>query len=141
MTHKNLSIWALYLAWVVSLAGALLSLYFGELRHMEPCRLCWMQRVALFPLAIQLGIFTYRKETNAAFYAIPLCVIGLAAAGLQSLDGSWNLHDLCGLHGSCHDEMIYLFGSIPITWTSGLGFFSIACLVLFSYKYSAVAKK
>ena len=85
----------LYLAWVIALAGALLSLYFSELNHIEPCRYCWYQRVALFPLAIQLGIFTYRGDTNAALYGIPLCFVGFLAALIQSVDlmsgYSWSL--------------------------------------------------
>lgn len=46
----------LYLAWVVALAATLGSLSFSEGRGFVPCVLCWFQRVALYPLALLLGI-------------------------------------------------------------------------------------
>lgn len=119
----------LYLAWVIALAGALLSLYFSELNHIEPCRYCWYQRVALFPLAIQLGIFTYRGDTNAALYGIPLCFVGFLAALIQSVDLMLDIHGLCGSTFPCDKEMIYLFDLIPFCWLSGIGFFLIAFLL------------
>ena len=122
----------LYLAWVVALAGTLLSLYFSELRHIEPCRYCWYQRIALFPLAIQLGIFTYRGDTNAVLYGIPLCFAGFLAAFVQSLDLMLDIHGLCGSTVPCNREMIYLFDLIPFSWVSGGGFILIASLLCIS---------
>jgi disulfide bond formation protein DsbB len=124
--------YGLYLAWVVALIGTLLSLYYSEIVHLEPCRYCWFQRVALFPLAIQLGIFTYRNDLNAAIYAIPLCFVGFCAALIQSLDLVLDIHGLCGPNISCIKEMIYLFGWIPFSWVSGCGFLIIAFLLLLS---------
>lgn len=121
--------YGLYLAWVFALAGTLLSLYFSELRHIEPCRYCWFQRVALFPLAIQLGIFTYRGDTNAALYGIPLCFVGFFAAFIQSLDLILDIHGLCGPAVACNKEMIYFFDFIPFSWISGAGFFLIGSLL------------
>ncbi|MBF8263476.1 MAG: disulfide oxidoreductase [Parachlamydiales bacterium] len=120
---------AIYLAWVLCLAGSLMSLYFSELRHIEPCRFCWFQRIALFPLAIQLGIFTYRSDGSAAIYGIPLCFVGFSAAVLQSLDLVFDFHALCGPGISCREGMIYFFDFIPLCWVSGAGFVVIAALL------------
>ncbi len=121
--------YGLYLAWVVCLLGLLLSLYFSELNHIEPCRFCWYQRIALFPLAIQLGIFTYRGDTNAALYGIPLCFVGFMAASIQSLDLILDIHGLCGPTIPCNKEMIYFFDFLPLSWLSGGGFLLIAFLL------------
>lgn len=52
----------LYSAWVISLFGLFLSLFVGEILEVEPCNLCWYQRIALFPLTILLGIAAYKQD-------------------------------------------------------------------------------
>lgn len=126
---KSLRFFAIYLAWVLCLAGSLASLYFSEIRHIEPCRLCWLQRIALFPMAIQLGIFAYRSDSGAAIYCMPLCLAGFTAALLQSLDLVFDFHALCGPGFSCRENMIYVFGALPFSWISAGGFAAVAALL------------
>jgi hypothetical protein len=40
----------LWLAFVVALGATLGSLYFSEVARYVPCRLCWFQRIAMYPL-------------------------------------------------------------------------------------------
>lgn len=126
---RNLRSYAIYLAWVLCLAGSMTSLYFSELRHIEPCRFCWFQRIALFPLAIQLGIFAYRSDGSAAIYGIPLCFVGFIAALLQSINLVFDIQVLCGPGVSCREGMIYFFNFLPLSWVSGAGFTMIAALL------------
>ena len=49
--------WALlYGAWAIALAASLGALFIGEVLGQEPCNLCWYQRIAMFPLALILGL-------------------------------------------------------------------------------------
>lgn len=68
--------YGVYLAWLVSLVATLGSLYLSEVLHYEPCRLCWFQRIFMYPQVVVLGIAAYRNDRSAAIYAIPLSVIG-----------------------------------------------------------------
>jgi disulfide bond formation protein DsbB len=127
---RILRAYGLYWAWVISLAGTLCSLYYSDIQHVEPCRFCWFQRIALFPLAIQLGIAAYLSDDRGArLYGIPLCIVGLIAALLQSIVLALDVHGLCGPWVSCQDEVVYLFGQIPFPWLSGFGFILIALLL------------
>jgi disulfide bond formation protein DsbB len=126
---KYLRAYGIYFAWIIAVVGTLMSLYFSELMQIEPCRFCWFQRIALFPLAIQLGIFAYRQDGSAAIYGIPLCFVGFLAAFLQSLDLIIDIHGLCGSGVSCQEGMIYFFNFIPLCWVSGAGFVLIALLL------------
>ena len=129
--------YGLYFAWVLCLFGTLLSLYYSELRHLEPCRYCWFQRMALFPLVLQLGIAAYRSDYRiAAIYGIPLCLAGFAAALLQSLMIWFDIHGLCGPGISCLDEVIYFFG-LPFPYWSGIGFLMIGVLLFMSRQEDA----
>ncbi|NBY12413.1 MAG: disulfide bond formation protein B [Actinobacteria bacterium] len=47
------------------------SLYFSEIVNYKPCRLCWMQRGAMYPLAIMLVIFTVLKTPGSGASSCP----------------------------------------------------------------------
>jgi len=89
----------LYFAWILALGGFLISVYFGEVLNLEPCRLCWYQRIAIFPLALFLGIAAYKHDRKIAVYCLPLVVFGALAAIYQSISQLFpSLHSafLCG---------------------------------------------
>lgn len=52
------------------------SLYFSEVANYIPCRLCWFQRIAMYPIALIGLVGLIRKDRNARWYAIPLAVVG-----------------------------------------------------------------
>lgn len=70
----------LLLAAGVAVAAALGSLYLSEVAHLIPCKLCWYQRIAMYPLAIILPIAAWRKDNGIRLYAAVLASIGLAVA-------------------------------------------------------------
>ena len=46
---------ALGMAFVVASLATVGSLYFSEVAHFEPCRLCWYQRIVMYPLVVDPG--------------------------------------------------------------------------------------
>ena len=46
---------AVLLAWLVALTCTLGSLYYSERAHFIPCKLCWYQRIGMYPLVVILG--------------------------------------------------------------------------------------
>ncbi len=48
------------------------SLIFSEVHHYTPCELCWYQRIAMYPLAVVLGIAAVRRDLDVRRYALPL---------------------------------------------------------------------
>ena len=69
------------LAWVVAFLATAGSLYFSEVAGFEPCRLCWYQRVAMYPLVVLLAIAAARRERSGAFYAASLAIVGTVVSG------------------------------------------------------------
>ena len=63
---------------VVAAACMAGSLYFSEVVHLIPCRLCWYQRIAMYPLALILAIAAFRGDRGVRFYVVPLASIGAA---------------------------------------------------------------
>ncbi len=74
-----------WLAWLVAVGATVGSLYFSEVANFNPCRFCWFQRIAMYPLAVVLLVGALRKDTNVRWYAAPLAIIGVAISGWHSL--------------------------------------------------------
>ena len=73
--------WALLFgAWAVALVASLGAIFIGEVLGQEPCKLCWYQRIAMFPLALTLGLACLYNDFSIRRYALPVTMIGTAIA-------------------------------------------------------------
>lgn len=66
------------LALIVSLVALLGSLSYSDILGYEPCKLCWLQRIVMYPQVIILAVGIYIKDRNATLYALILSMIGVA---------------------------------------------------------------
>lgn len=117
--------YALYFAWLITLIGLVCSVFFGEMLHHEPCRLCWLQRICLFPLALILGIAVYRDDRRIATYALPLAILGALLAFYQVLGmfiPSLHMKGLCGYKTNCSENLVELWGFLSFPLVSLTGF-------------------
>jgi disulfide bond formation protein DsbB len=70
-----------WIAWGFALIATLGSLFFSEVSQFIPCRLCWFQRIGMYPLAAILLIAAIRRDTRgAALYGLPLAIFGSIVA-------------------------------------------------------------
>lgn len=77
---RYLSSKGLLFAFLFALGGTLGSLYFSEIAHLIPCKLCWFQRIAMYPQVIILGIALWKRNSFAAIYGIVFSAIGAVIA-------------------------------------------------------------
>ena len=75
----------LWLAFVVALVTTSGSLFYSEIAGFEPCKLCWLQRIFMFPQVILLGTALWKKDRRVADYSITLSLIGAAIAAYHYL--------------------------------------------------------
>ncbi|CAG9045783.1 disulfide formation protein [Chlamydia abortus] len=124
--------YALYFAWLIGCTGTVTSIYYSYLLNIEPCVLCYYQRICLFPLSVILGIATYREDDLVKIYALPLSIMGMLIAVyqicLQEIAGM--TIDICG-RVSCSTKL-FIFGFITIPMASALVFCAISCLLILS---------
>ncbi len=110
----------LLFAWIFSLVATLGSLFYSEIALYDPCRLCWYQRIFMYPLAIMLGMAWWKNEKHIVKYAIPLAVIGGLIAAYHSAIQfiaavSPSVTDTCAAVGaSCRTPEFWAFGYITI---------------------------
>lgn len=115
--------------WVVSLTATMGSLYFSEIRGYEPCELCWIQRIFMYPLVIILGIAYIQRNARIAVTTATLSIIGGAISlyhySLQKVDFLSENAPSCG-RVSCTGEYINLLGFITIPFLALIAFVLIA---------------
>lgn len=118
----------LWLAFAVALVSTLGSLYLSEVAGFVPCTLCWYQRIAMYPLALLLGIATVRGDIAVRRYAVPLAGIGALIAAyhvaLQRLPGLPS--GSCSLDVPCSAIYVERFGFVTIPVMALIGFVAIA---------------
>lgn len=132
---KIMKRYALYVAWLNSMLGFLLSLFLSEILRWPICALCWYQRVCLYPLTIILGIACFRNDNRIGLYTLPLSMIGVIFAVYQYLEQmipGFSPINVCGQHGpSCSDIEAIWLGFITLPLISAIGFFLISlCLIV-----------
>lgn len=82
---RSVSEQALGLAFVVAAVAMAGSLYFSEVAHFPPCRLCWYQRISMYPLVPLLGLAAWRRDVGIRPYAALLAGIGAITSSYHVL--------------------------------------------------------
>lgn len=122
----------LYLALFVSVIAVAGSLYLSEVLHYEPCRLCWFQRIFMYPQLILLGIATYRGDKRIIPYVLPLCLIGgsisLYHYAEQKIPALSKILP-CTIGVPCNEDYLNFLGFITVPLLALIAFALIAILL------------
>ena len=135
---------SLLFIWVVSLIATLGSLYFSEIRGYEPCKLCWYQRILMYPiLLITTVAFIQKNARIAVTTAIFSCIggaISLYHYGIQKLEFLSNNEAFCG-RIPCSGQYINWLGFITIPFLAGTAFILIIIISFYMIKLLKEEKK
>ena len=113
------------------------SLYFSERAGYVPCRLCWFQRIAMYPIAVVALVALIRRDRAARWYIVPLAAIGAAISAYHvMIEQGWvNDSDSCAAFGpSCADVWFESFGVVTLAMMALAGFVSIIVLNTVSFE-------
>lgn len=118
------------LAWLVAAVATAGSLYFSEVANYEPCRLCWFQRIAMYPIAVVLLIALIRRDLAARWYAIPMAVVG-AGVSIYHYYIEWNpeAESGCSAFNPCSLVWFRRFGFVSLPFMALCGFVSVVVLL------------
>lgn len=108
------------------------SLTFSEAYHYTPCELCWVQRIAMYPLAVLLGIAAVRRDLDVRRYALPLSVGGALVSTwhvlvqrVPAMAGTTS----CEATAPCTGIWVEALGVLTIPTMAGVGFLAITALL------------
>lgn len=131
--RQNITTWggknAILLSFIIVLAATLGSLFYSEIAGYEPCKLCWFQRILMYPQTVLIGIALFKKDKGIVDYVIALSVIGALVAGyhylLQVGVFPEAACDVVGYSVSCAKLFVMQFGYITIPMMSFTAFLLI----------------
>jgi disulfide bond formation protein DsbB len=128
------------LAFIVALVATLGSLYLSEVAHFVPCRLCWYQRIAMYPLPVILGIAWWKRDDAVRRYVIPVAAIGgcisiyhILVEHFPSLESN----SVCEVDNPCTIRWVERFGFVTIPVMALCGFALIIALLTYARRPQA----
>jgi len=113
------------LAWIVAAVTTLGSLYYSEIANFVPCRLCWYQRICMYPLAVILLVGLLLRDRRVRWYALPFVVIGTPISLYH-----WLVErvDFFAKSSSCSAE-----APCTVPWFQELGYVTLAFMALSAF--------
>ena len=116
-------LWLAFLVAAVATAG---SLFFSEVADFPPCKLCWFQRIFMYPLAIVAPLAAVLDDRRAARYLLPLPVIGIGISVYHVLVERGVVTETASCQisapGGCAVRWVDEFGYVTIPTLAGTAF-------------------
>lgn len=125
---------AILAALVASLVALIGSLAYSDILGYEPCKLCWFQRIFMYPQVLIFAIAAWRKDAAIKLYGLILSVLGGLVALFHYL-GQRGLNPFeldclaVGYSVSCAKNFVLTFGYVTIPMMA-LSAFVLISLVL-----------
>lgn len=127
--------YALAIAGTVASAATLGSLYFSEVADFIPCKLCWYQRIAMYPLALLLVMAAVRRDRDMLRYVRVIALIGLAVSAYHVwIQWFPEQSNFCEFDNPCSARWVEAFDRVTIPQMAGLSFALIIATATFGLR-------
>lgn len=77
---------ALLISFLITLGALIGSLFYSEIALFTPCKLCWYQRIFMYPQTFLLGMALLRKNVDMLIYTTMLSVFGAFIAIIHYIE-------------------------------------------------------
>ena len=127
----------LFIAWIVATIATISSLFFSEIMDVPVCKLCWYQRIAMYPLVLILASALFPYDPKVVRVAGILTGIGWLIGLFQVLLVVGVIPENiqpCVQGIPCSETHIALLGFLNIPVLSLLTFSLIGFLLFFTNK-------
>jgi disulfide bond formation protein DsbB len=115
---------ALGLALAVATVATTGSLYFSEVAHFTPCKLCWYQRICMYPLVPLLAWGTWRRDLRVRPVAAVLAGVGALIASYHVLIERYPTLE----SGACDPN-----NPCSLVWVRRFGYLTIPAMALSAF--------
>ena len=116
---------ALLFSLLIAFTATLGSLFFSEIAKYEPCKLCWYQRILMYPLVIIFFVALKNRQTLIFKYTRPMTFIGTIIA---------LYHYLLQMAPSLFSNSVFCNGvSCAMFYMIELGFITIPFMALIAF--------
>lgn len=126
---------AIFILSTISVVG---TLWFQYGDNLNPCLLCWYQRVFMYPIPFisLIALIKGKRLSDIADYILALSIIGAAIALYQHLLQILPSGSLipCDSSGDCAIRTVFEFGFVTLPWMAFTIFIAIALIVFLARK-------
>ncbi len=121
-----------WLAFIVALIATAGSLYYSEVAGFIPCRLCWYQRILMYPLVAVTLVGALRRDEYLPAYVLPLSLLGMGVSGYHALleKGVFPPSVSCAVDVPCNISYVNYLGFITIAVMAFTAFTLITAIML-----------
>ena len=133
--HKEVAKNGLWLAFIIAIIATLGSLFYSEIAGYNPCKLCWLQRIFMYPLSIILLVAAIRKDRKVFSYVLPMTIIGGGIALGHYLLQLSQYTGVCVADAiDCAQSYVFYAGFVSIPLMALVAFVLISAFVLLARK-------
>ncbi len=127
--------YGMMIAFIVVITATLGSLTYSDIIGYNPCKLCWFQRILMYPLVLILGVGIWHKISyrTSTLYALILSIMGIPLAFFHYLVQLGFINAPCstaGISVSCTERSFTTFGYITIPIMALSAFLLVALIML-----------
>lgn len=121
--------WLAFVVAVVAMGG---SLYYSEVAGFIPCRLCWYQRILMYPLTIITLVGSLRRDEYLPSYVLPFSLIGMGVSSYHVLleRGVFPPPATCSADVPCDLSYVNYFGFLTIAGLALIAFTLITAIMV-----------
>ena len=121
-----------WLAFIVAAAAMLGSLYYSEIAGFIPCRLCWYQRILMYPLVAITLVGALWRDDYLPSYVLPLSILGMGVSAYHYLmeKGVVPASATCSADVPCNITYVNYLGFITIAFMAFVAF-TLITLIMF----------
>ena len=110
------------------------SLYFSEVAGFIPCKLCWYQRILMYPLTIILLVSILRCiDEDAPYFVLTFSLVGIGVSTYHYLLQTTDLFTsstTCSVGAPCTATWINWFGFVTIPFLALIAFLIITITMI-----------
>lgn len=132
---KLLASKGLLFAFLIPVIATLGSLFYSEIAGYLPCKLCWFQRILMYPQVIVLGLAWWKKDMHAWLYGVALSAVGAVIALYHYILQVTTVPlpvpcEVVGYSASCSQYFVKEFGYITIPMMATTAFVLVILFLL-----------
>ncbi|MFB6208817.1 MAG: disulfide bond formation protein B [Candidatus Nanohaloarchaea archaeon] len=108
------------------------SLYLSNVLGWTPCRLCWFQRIFMYPIVVLSASAIYLRKDDLKDYVMPLALIGIPIALYHSIIQRIEQFHSAGcsiMEVSCETQYTFHYGYITVPVMALTAFLAIAVIL------------
>ncbi|MFB6191557.1 MAG: disulfide bond formation protein B [Candidatus Nanohaloarchaea archaeon] len=125
------------LAFLLALTATSGSLYMSNVLGWTPCRLCWFQRIAIYPIVLLVGTALVLKRFDVEDYVLPLMMAGIPVSVYHYMVQRIQQFHSAGcsvLSVSCSTEYTFYFGYINVPM---MALTAMVAILVLMWKFSS----